>query len=294
MNIFTYEVSIRFADCDPAGIVYFPRFLEMVNHLTEEWFAAELGTPFREFHLVRKEGVPLVNTRAEFLKACYIGERLRWELKVESIGRSSVVMRVAGFVGAEERLRLRHKIAMVGGEPIRAIPLPDSIREGMQPFLMQGAEKSADPVSHDGKVPANAFVSRQLVRFGHCDPAGIVFYPRFFDMLNCVQEDWFAQGLACPWGGDFMGARNLRIPSLAITVEFLRACRLSETIDFHLWVRRLGRSTLELGVEGRVGDEPRLRAALTDCIIDFASFKSTPIPADLRARMLAHALPGVG
>jgi len=34
--------------------------------------------------------------------------------------------------------------------------------------------------------------------------------------------------------------------------------------------------------------EPRLRAVWTVCIIDFATFKSTPIPEDLRGRMRAY------
>ena len=29
------------------------------------------------------------------------------------------------------------------------------------------------------------------VRFGDVDPAGIVFYPRYFEMLNAAVEDWF-------------------------------------------------------------------------------------------------------
>lgn len=284
-KIFTIQTPIRFADCDPAGIVYFPRFMEQVNQLTEDWFAEALDMPFRKFHLELKLGMPVVNTRIEFLKASYIGEQVRWELGVETVGRSSVVLRLSGKVDGEERLRLRHKIAMVGGDPIRAIAIPDDMRARMEQCLIPGAEKSAEPVTHDGKVPDNAFVSRQLVRFSHCDPAGIVFYPRFFDMLNATQEDWFAQGLDCPWGGDFMGARNLRIPSLNIGVEFIRACRMSETIDFHLWVRRIGRSTLDLALEGRVAGQTRLRAAITDCVVDFSNFKSTAIPEDLRLRM---------
>ena len=31
-----------------------------------------------------------------------------------------------------------------------------------------------------------AFIAQRKVRFQHCDPAGIVFYPRYFEMLNSV------------------------------------------------------------------------------------------------------------
>ena len=38
-----------------------------------------------------------------------------------------------------------------------------------------------------------SFVSQQQVRFAHVDAAGIVFYPRYFEMLNAAVEDYFAQ-----------------------------------------------------------------------------------------------------
>ena len=37
-----------------------------------------------------------------------------------------------------------------------------------------------------------------LIRFQHCDPAGIVFYPRFFEFTNQVVEDWFEEELGLP------------------------------------------------------------------------------------------------
>jgi len=284
---FVVERPVRFADCDPAGIVYFPRFLEMVNDLTEDWFERGLATPFNELHLVKGHGVPVVNTQVEFLKACRLGERLTLDLGIESLGRSSAVLAIRGLVAGEERLKLRHKVAIVSLEARRAIAIPEELRARMERFVIPGGTRTPDPVTHDGKVPANAFRSRHLVRFAYCDPAGVMFYPRFFDLLNATLEDWFQSGIACPFGGEFMGERNLRIPALSITAEFLRACRMGEFLDFDLWVTRLGRSSLGLALAGSVAGESRLRASWTVCIIDFATFKSTPIPADLRARMQA-------
>ena len=39
------------------------------------------------------------------------------------------------------------------------------------------------------------FVHDQLIRFSHCDPAAIVYFPRFFDLAHSTMEDWFAQGV---------------------------------------------------------------------------------------------------
>lgn len=289
METFLSDRPIRFSECDPAGIVFFPRFLEMMNDLTEDWFEQGLGIPFDELHFVRRHGVPLVHTRVEFLKACRMGERLVLELRVEALGRSSIVLRIRGLVEGEERLRLRHKLAMVSMEAgrLRATPIPDDYRDRMERYRVPDAAPARDAPTHAGPPPARAFRSPQLVRFAHCDPAEIVFYPRFFDLFASVLEDWFAQGLGSPFGTDFMGPRNLRIPSLAITAQFQVACRLSEVIDFDLWVTRLGRSSLDLAIQGSVAGEPRLRAAWTVCVIDYATFKSTPIPEDLRERMRA-------
>ena len=283
---YAHRHRIRFADCDPAGIVYFPRFLEMVNDLTENWFGEGLGTDFHEFHIVQRYGVPVVNTRIEFLKACRLMEPLELELRVQSLGRSSAVLAIRGHVNGEDRLRLRHKVAMMSLDTYRATPIPEGLRARMQDFLVDPpVPATPDPVTHDGQVPACAFRAPQPLRFAHCDPAGIGFYPRYFDLFNAVMEDWFAQGLGCPWGTDFMGPRNLRIPALAITVEFQRASRMGELLDFDLWVTRMGRSTLDLALQVTVKGEPRLRVAWTVCMIDFTTFKSTPIPEDLKQRI---------
>ncbi len=261
----------------------------MANDLVEDWFDAGLATPFGEFHSERGLGVPLVNTKVDFLKACRLEEGLTLELAVESLGRSSAVLAIRGHVRGEDRLRLRHKVAIVSLASRRAIAIPGELRERMTRFLLPATGASPEPGTHDGRVPANAFRSRHLVRFAHCDPAGIVFYPRFFDLFSSALEDWFQTGIACPFGGEFMSKRNLRVPGLSITAEFLRPCRMGESLDIDLWVTRLGRSSFELALAGGVSGEPRLRVAWTMCVIDFATFKSKTIPDDLRLRMQSFA-----
>ena len=266
----------------------------MANEIVEDWFEARLALPFKDFLFKRGWGAPLVNTKVEFLKACRLGETLHLQLGVETLGRSSAVLTIRGRTKGEERLRLRHKVAIVSLQTRRAIAIPGELRERMERFLPSAAaaktEPSPEPATHDGRPAANAFRSRYLVRFSHCDPAGIVFYPRFFDLFSSVLEDWFQTGIESPFGGDFMVTRNLRVPSLSITAEFLRPCKLGDFLDIDLWVARLGRSSFELALAGSVAGEPRLRAAWTMCVIDFATFKSTPIPDDLRKRMLAYAM----
>ena len=140
--------------------------------------------------------------------------------------------------------------------------------------------------------PPKAFCSRQLVRYFHCDPGGIVYFPRFFEMFNAVLEDWFAEALDCPWGTDLMGARRLSIPTLAIRAEFLRASRLGETLDFTLWPTHLGRSSIGLALIGSAEGAERLRAIWTICTASREAFRSVPIPDDLRRRMQSFVSAG--
>jgi 4-hydroxybenzoyl-CoA thioesterase len=42
---------------------------------------------------------------------------------------------------------------------------------------------------------ADVFVRDKRVRFQHCDPAGIVFYPQYFVMIHELMEDWFTEAL---------------------------------------------------------------------------------------------------
>jgi 4-hydroxybenzoyl-CoA thioesterase len=243
--------------------------------------------PFPEFHLLHRLGNPVVSTECEFIHPCRFGEEITLELFPTRIGNSSIEMRIAAKVLGEERMRLRHRTAMISLDRFRAIEIPAELRSRAEAFLVPEPPQAPAPrVPHlPGAAPPNAFRSMQLVRYFHCDPGGIVYFPRFFDMFNVALEDWFAEALACPWGADLIGARQLSTISLAIRAEFLRACRLGEVLDFDLWPTQLGRSSIQLALAGSAAGEERLRAAWTICMVSREAFRSTPIPEDLRARM---------
>jgi 4-hydroxybenzoyl-CoA thioesterase len=284
---FLHKRKIRFSHCDPTGILYFPHVFDFVNATVEDWFESGLGMPFPEFHLLHRLGNPVVSTDCEFIHPCRFGEEITLELSPTRIGNSSIEMRIAAKVLGEERMRLRHRTAMISLDRFRAIEIPAELRARAESFLLPEPPQAPAPrvPNLPGAAPPNAFRSRQLVRYFHCDPGGIVYFPRFFDMFNVALEDWFAEALACPWGTDLIGARQLSTLSLAIRVEFLRACRLGEVLDFDLWPTRLGRSSIQLALAGRAAGAERLRAAWTICLVSREQFRSAPIPDDLRARM---------
>ena len=136
---FVTERKIRFSHCDPAGIVYFVNFFDMVNAIVEDWFAQAVGFDFEELHIQRRVGFPIVNTGCEFFRPCRLGDRLQLELAIARLGNSSIEFAVTGRVGGEEKFRARHKVALMSLDSQRAMPIPDDMREKMRPYVKETA-----------------------------------------------------------------------------------------------------------------------------------------------------------
>jgi 4-hydroxybenzoyl-CoA thioesterase len=83
-------IEVRFGDCDPAGIVYFPRFFDFFHQAMETWFPAHLGFGYDDFVRVRKLGFPAVHTEADFERPSRFGERIEIHQRVKKLGRSSI------------------------------------------------------------------------------------------------------------------------------------------------------------------------------------------------------------
>jgi 4-hydroxybenzoyl-CoA thioesterase len=87
-QLFTKQEKIRFKHVDYAGIVFYPRFLEMLNDLVEDWFEEALDRPFSKIH--ETNGIPTVDLKVQFKKAARLGETLTKKLWVIHLGGASV------------------------------------------------------------------------------------------------------------------------------------------------------------------------------------------------------------
>ena len=89
----------------------------------------------------------------------------------------------------------------------------------------------------------SAFQREILVRFGHCDAAGWVFYPRYFEMISDFVEDWFEDGLAASAPGLFHH-KQILTPSVHFTVDFVKPTRYGDRLTFFLWTTKVGKTSL--------------------------------------------------
>lgn len=135
MTTFAKERLIRFSHCDPAGIVYFVNFFDMISGVVEDWYREALGVPLQEMLAKRRVGFPIVSTGCEFFRPAHLGDTLLLELNIAKLGRSSVEFAIRGSVGGEEKFRGRHKVALVSIDSFRPVPIPDDMRDKMRGFV---------------------------------------------------------------------------------------------------------------------------------------------------------------
>jgi 4-hydroxybenzoyl-CoA thioesterase len=83
------ERLIEWGDCDPARIVFNPRYFEWFDGCTAHVFAAAGFSKASLFERYRFAGWPLVETRAKFLKPSRFGETVIIESSVVEFRRSS-------------------------------------------------------------------------------------------------------------------------------------------------------------------------------------------------------------
>ena len=136
------------------------------------------------------------------------------------------------------------------------------------------------------------FITQKLVRFHHCDPAGIVFYPQFYYLLHEVQEDFLAH-IGFPEHGLIAGGHG--VPIVDMKTEFLGMCRNGDELTMTLELTRIGGASVAIHYEihalrqaGSASPAIKLRE---DSIFVYSTDpqgKPLPIPDDLRAALLPY------
>ena len=128
-----------------------------------------------------------------------------------------------------------------------------------------------------------AFTTQIQVRFGHVDPAGIVYFPRIFDYVHDVFEELWEK---------HVGERYYRIlcdekiglPLAHSEVDFRRPLKFGDRPVVRVTCFRLGRSSLGLRYVFDLDGETCVDAKMTTVCVDLGTMKSREMPAKWRAR----------
>jgi len=140
-------------------------------------------------------------------------------------------------------------------------------------------------------VPAapGEFRRPRLIRFSDCDPAGIVFYPQYFVMLNGLVEDWVSEGLGISYHA-LVGDRRIGLPTVRLEADFRAVSRMGDLVTLSLAVERLGTSSLTLLLRCfDAAGQTRMEVRQVLVTTSLESHRAVDVPADLRAAILRSA-----
>jgi 4-hydroxybenzoyl-CoA thioesterase len=126
-------VRIEWGDCDPAGIVFYPRYFEMFDHSTVLLLERAIG--MRKLELFDRygcSGFPMLETQARFHVPTRYGDDVEIETVVTKIGRSSFSLEhqlmfsgALAVEGTETRCWVTRDPTRPSG--IRSQPIPDEV-----------------------------------------------------------------------------------------------------------------------------------------------------------------------
>jgi acyl-CoA thioesterase FadM len=148
MEVHRTALDISFKHCDPAGIVFYPRYTEMVNDVVEHWFRHGLGCDFATLHGPRAIAIPVVKLQIDFSSPGFLGETLESELVVSRLGISSLSLRIAmrGQRAAEDGKEGIHEtrnlaVELVDIEPVTLLPVFGTRERALHGVSSDGALK---------------------------------------------------------------------------------------------------------------------------------------------------------
>lgn len=133
--MFIVTQKVLFRHCDPAGIVFYPRYFEMMNDLLEAFFD-HIGFPFEQMH--QTSAVPTAQISCAFAATSRHGDVLTLDLTVTRIGRTSANLAFAATCAGQTRFDAKSTIVQIDsmGKPF---PWADQMRVAMAPYVGESA-----------------------------------------------------------------------------------------------------------------------------------------------------------
>ena len=126
------DVQIQWGDCDPANIVYYPRYFAMFDDSTSIMFEAAGFSKQDIIHKYGLVGIPMVDTRAKFHIPSTHGDWIRIESRIESFKRSSFEVTHKVFKKDALAIEAWETRVLVGKHPdapdkLKSAPMPQVI-----------------------------------------------------------------------------------------------------------------------------------------------------------------------
>lgn len=128
------------------------------------------------------------------------------------------------------------------------------------------------------------FTTQRILRFGDCDISGTAYFPAYLDILNNVNEEFWAH-IGYTWH-DTIREHRWGTPTVHLTCDFSKPSMFGDELTFELEVVKVGRSSLTVKHTIRCSDELRWSATQVLAASDLDKHTSKPWPDEVREILL--------
>jgi len=134
------------------------------------------------------------------------------------------------------------------------------------------------------------FIIERKVKWGDCDPAGIIYTPRVLDYAMETLEAWNRDVLGVSWLR-LNREMGMGFPTVRAELDFVSAPAADDTVMMELRIGRLGKSSVTFDIVGRdLEDRVYFRTLVVSCLVKKPAFKSMEIPEDFVDRIRSYQI----
>ncbi|QPM90907.1 acyl-CoA thioesterase [Pseudooceanicola algae] len=137
-QVFSIRRQVEFNHCDPAGIVFYPRYFEMISALIERFFADAVGVSWKAMAATEGTGTPMGDIHIRFEAPSRLEDLLDLSLSVAAIGGASARFALRCTCAGELRFTGEATViyaSLDSGSGARAARWPDPVRQSMSRYL---------------------------------------------------------------------------------------------------------------------------------------------------------------
>lgn len=121
---------LRFGDCDPSGIAYFPSYFNILVGVLEDFFTS-IGAGWKQLNGERHIATPTLRLDVTFVKPGFHADTLEFTLKVIAVGRSSLELEHSVHANSHLLWSAKHKIVATSTNTHKACAWPEDIRAAL-------------------------------------------------------------------------------------------------------------------------------------------------------------------
>ena len=128
------------------------------------------------------------------------------------------------------------------------------------------------------------FVHELRVRYGECDPQGIVFNANYLLYFDVAFTELWRAALG-PWTD--MVERGVDAVVAEANVKFRAPARYDDVIELHAWIAQLGTTSMTTRIDVRRDGELLVEGTLRHVCVSTETWRKTDVPDWIRAGLEA-------